>query len=282
MKKICIIKLGSIGDVLRTTSILRVISTNNNVTWITDLKSLPILKGNPLIQKLLIISKSMKIDDKYDELYNFDEDELACRLAGRIKANIKKGYYWKNSSHYPFDKDGFYAFQLTKDDNLKFKLNTKTYQQILFEIAGLVWNKEEYVLNYYPANQLQHRIGVNYMVGNKYPTKLWLHWKEFSKITNASVQKIFPDIKKYIEWINSCETIVTSDSLGMHIAIALKKKVIVFFGPTSYKEIEMYGRGIKLYGNIKCSPCYKKICNKNRKCMELITVDKVLKTLDEF
>ena len=53
-------------------------------------------------------------------------------------------------------------------------------------------------------------------------------------------------VENYINWINSCGTIVTNDSLGLHIALALKKKVIILFGDTNADEVYMYDRGIKI------------------------------------
>jgi heptosyltransferase-2 len=44
----------------------------------------------------------------------------------------------------------------------------------------------------------------------------------------------------YIDWINSCKKLVTNDSLGLHIALALGKPVVALFGPTNAKEVYMY------------------------------------------
>ena len=41
------------------------------------------------------------------------------------------------------------------------------------------------------------------------------------------------------------DVVVCSDTLGMHLAIALKKKIVVLFGPTCPQEIDLYGRGVK-------------------------------------
>src|SRR3989338_7854035 len=60
--------------------------------------------------------------------------------------------------------------------------------------------------------------------------------------------------------INLCQTVITSDSLAMHMAIALKKKVVVFFAPTSHKEIEIYDRGYKVLPVRGCVGCYRKEC----------------------
>ncbi len=74
-----------------------------------------------------------------------------------------------------------------------------------------------------------------------------IKWNELANILNKlninfSWQEGKENLKEYIEWINSCETIITQDSLGMHIAMALDKRVIALFGPTNYMEIYPYGQ----------------------------------------
>lgn len=275
MRKICVIKLRSPGDVIRTTPILRAFP-DCRVTWITDERSYPFIKDNPLIKDILIIRRLPGLES-FDALYNFDENESACRLAQDISAPIKKGYGWKNGGFYPFDRDSEYAYRLAKDDQLKFKLNKKTYQQIIFEMAGLAWSGEDYALSYQPDSKVIHRVGLNYMVGDKFPNKFWVNWRDLLKLVpGISVQVKFETPKDYINWINSCDIIVTSDSLGMHIALALEKKVVALFGETSRNEIEMYGRGVKLSSGLDCLPCYKKKpCDRKPSCMEMISAQNV-------
>ena len=275
MRKICIIKLKSAGDVLRTTPILRALP-DCRISWITDEKSYPFISGNPLIQDIFLI-RDLPALGRFEALYNFDEDESACKTAESIPAGLKKGYGWRNGGFYPFDRDAEYAYRLTKDNQLKFGLNKKTYQQIMFEMAGLSWNGEDYVLNYRPANKAIHRVGLNYMAGEKFPNKLWVNWRDLLRLfPGISLQVKFETPREYINWINSCDIIVSSDSLGMHIALALGKKVIALFGETSMNEIEMYSRGIKLSADFACSPCYKKKqCDMKPSCMEMISAKTV-------
>jgi len=82
--------------------------------------------------------------------------------------------------------------------------------------------------------------------------------------------------------INFCSLIITSDSLAMHIAIALKKRVVVLFGPTSANEIELYGLGKKIAPKMDCVCCYKKTCDKKPNCMDMISVDEVFKNVESF
>lgn len=67
-------------------------------------------------------------------------------------------------------------------------------------------------------------------------------------------------IGQFAAIVNLCNTIITSDSLAMHMAVALKKKVIAFFAPTSHKEIELYNNGHKVLPISGCVGCYRKEC----------------------
>jgi heptosyltransferase-2 len=75
--------------------------------------------------------------------------------------------------------------------------------------------------------------------------------------------------------VNGCDVVVTGDTLGMHIAIALKKQVLAIFGSTCSQEIELYGRGEKITPKVDCAPCYKRHCEKEVNCMNTTTVDEV-------
>lgn len=79
--------------------------------------------------------------------------------------------------------------------------------------------------------------------------------------------------------IQRCGMIITGDTLGMHIAIGLKVKLLVLFGPTCSQEIDLYGLGEKIVSTIKCAPCYKQICPETVTCMDMIRVDDVLKSM---
>ena len=77
--------------------------------------------------------------------------------------------------------------------------------------------------------------------------------------------------------------IVTGDSLGMHIAIALKKFVIAWFGVSCWNEIDLYDRGLKLYNeDLFCSPCWKKQCPYDLECIKLIDLDGIVSAIDVF
>ncbi len=59
---------------------------------------------------------------------------------------------------------------------------------------------------------------------------------------------------------NLADVVISGDSLGMHIAIALRKYVIAWFGLSCAAEIDLYDNGVKLIRDLPCAPCWKKSC----------------------
>lgn len=79
--------------------------------------------------------------------------------------------------------------------------------------------------------------------------------------------------------IDLCDLIISSDTLAMHIAIALKKLVVAIFGPTCAQEIELYGRGEKVIANAPCAPCYLQNCKYEQSCLDKLPAEQVYKAV---
>lgn len=75
--------------------------------------------------------------------------------------------------------------------------------------------------------------------------------------------------------VQACDTVVTGDTLAMHIAIARRVPVVVLFGPTSLHEIDVFDRGERLAPELSCLVCYLMDCDKQPNCMEALGLDRV-------
>jgi ADP-heptose:LPS heptosyltransferase len=79
------------------------------------------------------------------------------------------------------------------------------------------------------------------------------------------------------------DIVISGDSFGMHLAIALQKYIIVWFGLSCWAEIELYGRGEKLYPkDLECSPCWKRVCPYNLECIEMIDLKKIVELVNNY
>jgi len=82
-------------------------------------------------------------------------------------------------------------------------------------------------------------------------------------------------VRHFAAIVAACALIVAGDTLAMHLSLALGRRTIVLFGPTSAPEIEMYGLGEKVVPVMECLACYKPTCDFVPNCMDLITTDMV-------
>ncbi len=291
----------SLGDVLRSTVILHAYK-NHEITWITSKEAFPLFENNPFIKKDRLLPfdfiTSLQIgSEEFDIMINLEKVPGICALSDRIRAR-------KRSYGFTFNTQTGEAEALENSaevldfsaDLLYKKKNKKTLQEHLFNIIEKKWEGEEYVLGYVPTSKEEYDVGFNVKVGSKWPTKAWSlnNWnrlENFLKAEGISVTRqdkqsgeVLTDIKKYMDWINSSRVLVTNDSLGLHIGLALKKKVIGVFGPTSSREIYFYNRGEAILPNenLPCLPCFKSECSlyKNS-CIDLISPEEVFSLVKE-
>jgi heptosyltransferase-2 len=82
-------------------------------------------------------------------------------------------------------------------------------------------------------------------------------------------------VRHFAAIVAACDLVVCGDTLAMHLALALGRRTIVLFGPTSAAEIQMYGLGEKVVPIMDCLACYKPTCDFVPNCMDLITTDMV-------
>lgn len=82
-------------------------------------------------------------------------------------------------------------------------------------------------------------------------------------------------VRHFAAIVAACNLVVAGDTLAMHLSLALGRRIVVLFGPTSAAEIEMYGLGEKVVPRMDCLACYKPTCDFVPNCMELITTDMV-------
>lgn len=88
-------------------------------------------------------------------------------------------------------------------------------------------------------------------------------------------------LEELIAVINNLEILVTNDGGPLHIAAALGKKTVSFFGPVDPKVYGPYPenerRHIVLSKALGCSPCYRNFqinpCQRNKECLKAISME---------
>ncbi len=331
--RILIIKCRAQGDVLRTTTLLTGLKRrypDSHISWVVDGESIDLLENNPLIDRVMPYTWTqwLRLEvERFDVLICLDKEPESIALASRVRAESRFGFGMNEfGGLIPFNPAAAYSAQLGVDDELKFRKNQKTYQQIIYETAEIPYQNDRYVFSlddahrkpagaFFRAKQIDRRrtaIGFNTGAGVKFETKQWPpeHYIELARLLKERMDaNIFllggrretalnrdleekigsgvyntgnhHSLLEFSGFLDAMDVIVTSDTLGMHLALALGKKVVALFGPTCPQEIDMYGQGVKLFANAACSPCYRQTCE-SMECMRTIKPSQVLTALEKI
>ncbi|MFC1593804.1 glycosyltransferase family 9 protein [Candidatus Omnitrophota bacterium] len=305
-KKILIIKMGysetldqemtktvSLGDVLRCTVVLEPLKEKfprSHITWLVSNEAVPLVTHNKYIDRLLVWDEFIPyvlMREKYDIVINLEKIDGVCALTDMIDAWERIGFRF-NSQTGTFDT--YMQSMVAKEYMLgkTEKGQRHIWQKIIIEMIGAQWKEQEYSLGYKPRTKEKFDAGFNFYVGTKWPTKAMSDkkWQELEEVLKKdklriSWQQGMDNLYDYMNWINSCRTIVTSDSLGLHLALALKKNVIALFGATDDQEIYLYRRGVSIKPKTKynCLPCYSSTCRQKKHCMDFLDVKQIAKEI---
>ena len=321
--RILIIKLGAIGDVMRSTPLLtrfRKEFPSPHITWITHTPEILPKDMVDDICRFDLASVYKAENTEYDIAINLDKDKEACMLLRNVKAKRKFGFTWKDNHITATTPHAEHKLITGAFDNIS-KQNTKNYMEEIFEICDMKFNDEPYLLNFDPKRTEQFKyilekaagkkiIGLNTGCGKRWQTRLWPEMYWFELIKKLQAQNYFPLLlggpdedlmnKKYssatgafypgtfslpdfIALSSLCDTILTAVSMMMHIAIGLKKPLVLFVNIFNKHEFYLYNNGIIIEPPTGCDCYYGNSCSRVEKhCMKDIPVEIVFESIKKM
>ncbi len=233
----------SYGDVLRTVHFFCKFNSFKKIFILTNKKNKFFLKHFELPNYIKITTRvRFKITKfkKNDIFLNLEKD-IKSKEIFNIKNSNHLGFFYVNSSWVIKDYlNKIYSLQEWEEYCNKNSLITWTSK-----LEHIIGKKIE--TNFFKnRNFIRNEIGLNWKVGKKWPAKQIskTNWESFaenlSSLYKVSWQKGFLNISEYIHWVKGCKLIITSDSLGLHIAQYYQIPTIALFGPTSSESIRDY------------------------------------------
>ena len=151
--RVCVIKLGALGDVIRTLCILpqlRQLYPKSQITWVTLPNASGMLEGHPLIDRLLTfdsMTAMVMAQESFDLVISLDKEVEPCALAMSLKAKQKVGMGLSpHGTVIPLNPQAQPYFYLGLCDGLKFDRNTKSYPQLIYEALGWKYRGQRYEL----------------------------------------------------------------------------------------------------------------------------------------
>ncbi len=192
--RLCIIKLGALGDVIRTLCILpalRAAYPDAQITWISLPNGCRMIADHPLIDRVLPFSPTTTqqlVQEVFDVVINLDKEAEPCSLANAMRASRKLGIALSPfGTPIPANAEAEAYFHLGLSDDLKFHQNTRSYPQLVHEALGLEYNGQSYTLPVADAASERIRvelelcgwnpdrltIGINVGAGKVFANKMW-------------------------------------------------------------------------------------------------------------
>jgi ADP-heptose:LPS heptosyltransferase len=306
-KHILIIKLGALGDVIRTTPLLRKlqeVEPHAQIWWLTNTPEI-VPKSVDFILPFTSQSVITLLATDFDIVYSLDKDKEGAALCSQLRARVKRGYSWENGKCVPLDQAAEHKYLTGVFDDVS-KKNTRSYQDEIFEICGFQFGGEEYIM---PALK-EYRwslprkkkiVGLNTGCGGRWTSRLWpeKYWialakrlkkagylplllggeqehtknTRIAKLSGAKYPGHFP-LDQFMSEVDRCDLVVTAVTMGMHIAIGMKKNLILFNNIFNKHEFELYGRGEILEPDFDCTCFYSPTCPNN--CMQYLSVETVM------
>lgn len=313
---ILIIKLGAIGDVIRTTPLIQAYKKKfkqPKFTWITLTPQILPEKDIHEILELNLESILYVQNTPFDIAINLDKEKEACGLMRSVEAKQKYGFTLENGVTTEVNPLAEHKLITGLFDDVS-KANTKSYGEEIFEICDLPYQGERYLLDNHNDKGYQWpeisdskiTIGLNTGCGDRWTTRLWEehNWvalcqeltkqnydvvllggeqedeknKRIANQTNAKYFGHFP-LNQFINLVNQCDLVVTQVTMGMHLTIGLGKKIVLMNNIFNPHEFDLFGLGEIVSPPKKCQCFYKGKCIDGTSCMETLTPKHIMDTI---
>jgi len=316
MPEILVIKIGALGDVLRTTAILPGLQRRFDqlrVTWLTCAAARPLVQRHPLVDRVLTCEPG---DDasmsaaaaelgatRWDWVLSLDDEQPLCALAAALDAEKLSGASLDASGGrvYTDDVEPWFGMGLLARDGKQAadrrKLtNQRTHAAIYADMFGIDEGRPALPLPddalaaaaaFARAHELfddELVVGLNTGAGGRWRSKELPPARvvEFAaQLASAQARPVHflvlggsderarndeilagigaigakaraldagtdNDLLTFSALLGLSDVLVTSDSLALHLGLAVGAKVVAFFAPTSAAEIDLYGLGEKV------------------------------------
>lgn len=321
-KKILIIRLGAIGDVVHSTIIAQAIKSTypqHQVDFITAKSICPVLENNSYIDNVIpfdmkqkdnifyLIKKGLELrKTKYDFIINLtnaarnfimiyfaNPKTLVKRNAQRVHA-VDAFYNTACDALGELKKPEYLDLGIDKEIQNKFKQELSAMQHPLVILSpggendsqrqGRIW-VDEYWKQL--GNMLAEKYGASvFVIGS--PAEAKNHSK-YQDIKNSHIYSGKLSLKETAALISLCDLFISGDSGPLHMADAVGAKTIALMGSTHPRSSSAYSKnGTFIEPTISCRYCGQRKCKmlgegeKFTPCMCSIKPEKVMEVADSI
>lgn len=310
VKKIVVLRLGAMGDILFATPALRALKAKYpgcHITYIALGKWRFVLQHNPNVDRFFGLkychprAVASLAHEEFDLLINLHETEDAARVCQSLKAKERRGDQWR---------DG----KLVHDENSRYLQPNESIRGMILEgitfpalhcrIAGVSptdlhydlfpsWPHRWRAAWFWRRHRLMDAIALH-LDSRGAPSKQWnpesvrsvarlmpsqqfliLGYRKDRALTRPlealpNITVNYDDVLTQAELIRRCRLFVGIDSGPRQVASAMRVPVLCLVGPRPSETLERFDNEFYLQTSCPKSPCFEATCPDKRDCMAQI------------
>jgi len=312
-KKVLIIRVGAIGDVVETIGLLRALKKSGyNIDYLTGKAPAQLFDGDSDINNLFVFEKKaysyifqlgLRLrKEKYDVILNLQPSlrfkTLSFLANAKKVVNYKKSYkYHAVENFFDAGKRAFPEIELDKNINLHIsdELKSKMDSQ-LEEKMRIVLNTGANASRQGRKWPIEYWAELAEGILDKYNAQIFVVGGKEDENTVKELLKIVPQIKSFAGKTTLPETaallacadlVISGDTGPLHIASATGTTCLGLYGCCSVSRSGPYGqKHMTISSNFDCAPCDARRCKiinsevDDTPCMREIKPQKVLNLVD--
>lgn len=308
VKRILVITLSNIGDVVLTLPVIGALSQNfryATIDVVVGLRAKEVFEVDPRIRKMYIYDKAFTVTQKLKFLVNLMRNryDLVVDLRSSLFGFLVGSKFWVKSI-FKSEKRRIHKtdVHLNKLKDLGLKIDSHSYPIWIGQIDA---DNMSRLLQRYGISDSDSIVCIS--PGAKSHIKRWRE-DGFVEVCDRLIDefkvkivfvgdssdyqicnRIINRMKNYavsisgqtnlreLAWcIKHSRLLITNDSAPLHIAGSVGTPAVAIFGPTDYKKYgPREGLGIAVHRKLHCSPCEVALCKYNIECMKAVEADEV-------
>ena len=306
VKRILVITLSNVGDIILTTPVIRKLSKEfpgSRIDVMVGPRGKEIFEKDPRIFKLVIYDKHLPIIAKrrlqlklkklkYDMVVDLKNTIFPLLLGpkyrtGVIHAAPKEMLHYKSRHLYKLGSLGLdysdepsYIYTGKEDDDCISKLlaDNQVADPIVVVNAGAKSHLKRWTVDAFAkvCDSLIAECGANVtLIGLAEDAAVIksitdkMHKKAHNFVGKTNVRQLACLLKR-------AKLLITNDSAPLHLGCAAGVKVLAIFGPTDPKKYGPTGEyDVAINKKLSCSPCESAVCKFNYECMKLVSPEEV-------
>jgi heptosyltransferase-2 len=307
IKRILVITLSNLGDLILTTPVVEVLVRefpDARLDVIVGPNGAPIFERHPKIGEVIVYDKFMSLVNKIKLIvtlrrrrYSLIVDLRNTLFPYFIGAPYKSLPFKEFSRHVIHKKDvhlwklktmgisiGDPPHRLYIDDedrsHVRNILKQLPYGKIVLINPGAKsslkrWRERGFA---YVVNKLKAQPGLNLiMIGSPeektIASSILAHVEKGKEVLNLAGKTT---VRQLIALLEHADLLITNDTAPLHAASLLGKKALALFGPTNTQTYGPFSPGsVALQKPFQCAPCKKAHCSMKQECMSLLSGERV-------